>query len=124
MSASILMHPNADDPEVIWPGSVKVNTEGAALARELLIQLGEISNDYDVPSASDLAQLKNWPRRGQPYQNTVAEYLSRAQAAGPSVTEGFCAILGDYLSDCLTGSVPYVRKYDQYAGILEEQTDD
>jgi hypothetical protein len=108
-------HPNADDPKARWPGFATVNTEGAALAREMFIELEQI--DYDAPSAGDLAQLENCYRQGEPFRNVVAQYLERAQAAGASVTEGFCAVLGDYIASCLSGSVPEVSYYDEIAGV-------
>lgn len=121
MSADNVIEPAADDPSMIWPGFAEVNTEGAALAREMFIELEEIDVESDAPMAGDLAQLENCPRRGQPFRNVVAEYLARAQARGPSVTDGFCAVLGDYISACLNGSVPDVSFYDPIAGITEEE---
>jgi hypothetical protein len=114
MSAKVLLGPNSCVTDV-WPGVVDLNSDGVALADEMLGAFQDIDGDEEQITLADYACLKDWPRQGRPHRNTLAEYLKTARDMGPDAEAAFCAVLGDFVSICCQGSVPEASWYaEQY----------
>lgn len=109
-----------------WPGHAAINPIGAALARDMLIELEGIDSpdsDPEGPAPAERSMLEDWVRQGRPFRNVVAEYAAMAQAAGPEVMGGFYAVLSDYVSIACQGSIANVEKYDRHCeGALEGES--
>ncbi len=70
---------------------------------------------HDI-TLSEYCQLENWPRHALPFRNLVAEYATKAQAAGPDALAPFCAVLSDFIANSRQGCVPDTESYDPVCG--------
>lgn len=102
------------DPQEVWPGFAQIDRMGAALARDMLYELEDPGSDEHGVGLADYSSLEDWPRRGRPFRNVVAEYAAMAQAAGPEVLDGFYAVLSDYVSIACNGATPDAVSYDRH----------
>lgn len=118
---NVVQHPSAS-PAAVWPGHATVDTAGATIAREMLLELADVPDEQEeTVTVGDLACLENWPREGRPFRNVVAEYAARAQSAGPAAVEGFYAVISDYLGICCQGCLPDLDRYDSLCDTEDAQ---
>ena len=95
-----------------FPGDTTIDPAGATLARGMLQELEGVNDDSSA--AADDSFLANWPRKGRPFRNVVAEYAARARAVSPAALEAFYAVLSDFISFTCQGSVPDGSCYDRF----------
>lgn len=106
-----------DQPEAVYPGHAEIDQTGARLALQMLRCMeNEDPENSDGVTVMDDCQLENWPRRGRPFRNLVAEYLEKARAAGPEAANGFYAVLTGYISETMMGCPPDIEIFEQWYG--------